>query len=85
MIGACVHHIFKLPQTLSDTLYIYIHKHYIYINTILITGSEYYFDHNMNFLSYTPELPSVGTRPSGYLLNRVSPREFFWSVMFYVM
>ena len=47
-------------------------------------GSEY-SDQNMNFLSYTPELPSVGTRPSGYLRNRDSRRELFWLVVFYMM
>jgi hypothetical protein len=46
---------------------------------------DIYVVFNMNFLSYTPELPSVGTRPSGYLRNRVFPRELFWLVVFYMM
>ena len=60
---------------------IYIHTHtHTHINTIRITGLEYYSDHNMNFLSYMPELPFVETGPSGYLCNRVFPRELFWNL-----
>ena len=48
------------------------HKWYLFCTNL---------SHNkfFNFLrpSYTRELPSVGTRPLGYLLNRVSPRNFF--------